>query len=231
MTFYYLCLLLVFSYCYGLDGFSSSRGITVTTPDGAAITSYSILQYQTAQHLRCKYENAAVKWSILPEGQGVVMSGNEIYISTLQVLPKTTFTITATFDGTSTTLPFDIEVYGCKYGNFTILGQDYKNNVTVYHESETVYSGSFTSLYLCIPRSTYRYSTVVDMETTFSISDESGIRLHTNYFTQYSTVEGTFSNDLSTPLSISFPSIISAFPSVEKKMLISVQGPVDLITI
>ena len=44
-------------------------------------------------------------------------------------------------------------------------------------------------------------------------------------------MEGTFCNDLSSPPSISFPSIVSVIPDVEKKMLISVQGPVDQISI
>ena len=94
-------------------------GITVTNGREETITSYSEYREVVKDILTLHYGDKQATWSISPYHSQVRIRGNTLEIGRDTVLPKTTFTITATTPTQTATLPFDIEVRGCEYGNFT----------------------------------------------------------------------------------------------------------------
>ena len=163
-----------------------------------------------------------------------VWKSGVLRIKTDDLLPKTTFTITAKTEEGDATLPFDIEVTGCEYGSFTAL--EVSNGglpILLYRESELVYNGTIVSkTYLCIPHATYRYTTSTIMYSIyFDVSDEEGTQYHVNYIPQRGSGEGSFSIDPTLSPSFEFPSFISVLPNVEKRVLVPIHGGVSNVSV
>ena len=229
-----LSLILCFALCHCI-GASPFGTITITDETGMTVTSYSARRYAKNIDLQCNYDSDVIDWLITPSNMGVtVWKSGVLRIKTDDLLPKTTFTITAKTEEGDATLPFDIEVTGCEYGSFTAL--EVSNGglpILLYRESELVYNGTIVSkTYLCIPHATYRYTTSTIMYSIyFDVSDEEGTQYHVNYIPQRGSGEGSFSIDPTLSPSFEFPSFISVLPNVEKRVLVPIHGGVSNVSV
>ena len=196
--FYCFAILVAVAYAENL---SSEHRITVKDKDGNIFTSYSAQKYSAEKRFTCSLEGtSSAKWSISPEVEGIVMRENGgLIIDASQIRPKRTYTITATMTEGNTTLPFDIEIYGCEYGDFLVINTSVENTrMELYNGEEMVYNNSLPStLNLCVPVATYRYILFYPLYGGMyvTINDEHGVRYHTVHMQVPDTLEGSFSND------------------------------------
>ena len=212
--------------------------IIVKDTKGTIFTSYSAQKLSDQKSLFCYLEGAdSAKWSISPETEGVSMDKyGGLSIKANEVRPKQTYTITATTKEGNTTLPFDIEIYGCEYGDFLVIG------TLVFIQRMELYSGDTLlfnntlrkTLKLCIPVATYRYvihNNLIGRQYV-TMNDDHGARYHTVFIPRIGTYEGTFSNDPKAKPSISFPQVIYVPKKKDSKRthLLS-QGPIDRVVI
>ena len=209
--------------------------IVVKDKLGTILTSYSAQRYDDTVQLYCSLiKNADVDWSITPTITGIyVYENGTLTITTGFILPKTTFTITAATTKGNSTLEFDIEVCGCKYGNFLKFDGLRNSHVQLYRNTELVFNATLSTKYLCLPIATYRYIVTSGEGPDFymSIEDETGVHLAGAFFPSSFTREGNFSNDLSAKPVLFFPSAISVIAGYEKRFILSSQGPIDRVSI
>ena len=232
--FYCFAILVAVAYAENL---SSEHRITVKDKDGNIFTSYSAQKYSAEKRFTCSLEGtSSAKWSISPEVEGIVMRENGgLIIDASQIRPKRTYTITATMTEGNTTLPFDIEIYGCEYGDFLVINTSVENTrMELYNGEEMVYNNSLPStLNLCVPVATYRYILFYPLYGGMyvTINDEHGVRYHTVHMQVPDTLEGSFSNDPKTKPSISFPQVIYVAKQDSKRIPLVSHGPVDKVVI
>ena len=211
--------------------------IIVKDTKGTIFTSYSAQKYSEQKSLICSLEGAdSAKWSISPETEGVSMDKyGGLSIKANEVRPKQTYTITATTNEGNTTLPFDIEIYGCEYGDFLVIG------TLVFIQRMELYSGDTLlfnntlrkALNLCVPVATYRYIIYNNLigRQYVTMNDDHGARYHTVFIPRIGTYEGTFSNDPKAKPSISFPQVIYVPKKDSKRTHLLSQGPIDRVVI
>ena len=209
--------------------------IVVKDSAGTVRTSYSAQKFDDTVKLYCSVvENADVTWSISPEVSGIdIDSSGMIMIMTESIVPKTTFTISASTTKGTSTLQFDIEVHGCQYGNFLKVDGLRRAEVLLYRNTELVFNGTVSTTYLCLPVDTYRYviTSGLVVDSYLSIGDDTGVHFAGAFFPPSLKREGSFSNDLSAKPALNFPSTISVIAGNEKHLILSSQGPIDRVTI
>ena len=227
-----LFILCMVYFAYGMSTPFPQHAIVVKDNNGNILTSYSTLR-STSSLLYCSViDNAETSWSIQPIVKGITIESNGwLRINVPFDLPKTNFIITASLENENVTLPFDIEILGCEYGDFLKIETTGSVDLLLYRESELVYNGTKRFQTLCVPVSTYRVvARGKDAFNWISIYSESNVHFYTARIIT-PTLEGTFSNDLTMKPSISFPSVVSLSPSSEKDLLLSSQGPIDKVVI
>ncbi|KAM7455285.1 hypothetical protein BLSTO_03958, partial [Blastocystis sp. subtype 1] len=203
--------------------------IIVKDTKGTIFTSYSAQKFSEQKSLICSLEGAdSAKWSISPETEGISMRKSGILtIDASEIRPKQTYTITATTKEGNTTLHFDIEIYGCEYGDFLVI------NTNLQYRRMELYSGDTllfnNTLPATLPVATYRYVVYSNYvpHKYVTMNDDHGVRYHTVITSEIATCEGTFSNDPKAKPSISFPQVIY----VPKKDSKRTQGPIDRVVI
>ena len=135
--------------------------IIVKDTKGTIFTSYSAQKFSDQKSLICSLEGAdSAKWSISPETEGISMRESGILtIDASEVRPKQTYTITATTKEGNTTLPFDIEIYGCEYGDFLVINTNLQyRRMELYSGDTLLFNNTLpATLNLCVPVATYRY--------------------------------------------------------------------------
>ena len=211
--------------------------IIVKDSDGTVFTSYSAQKFSAQKSLTCSLEGTdSAKWSIFPETEGILMrESGRLTIDANEVRPKQTYSITATTNEGNTTLPFDIEIYGCEYGDFLVI------NTNLQYRRMELYSGDTmlfndtlpATLNLCVPVATYRYVVHCNYvpHKYVTMNDDHGVRYHTVITSEIATHEGTFSNDPKAKPSISFPQVIYVPKKNSKRTHLLSQGPVDRVVI
>ena len=209
--------------------------IIVKRPDGEVITSYSVRQYTDQHSLNCSLAGGAnARWSMAPPSKDIRMNTNGvIVISTNSLLPKTTFTITATVEEEKTTLEFDIEIHDCEYGEFMYMTIESGGILELYRDAELVLNETIRQKYYCLPVATYDYRVIknsMDYAGYFVITGANRTHYHTGFIAR-GVGEGSFSNDPDAKPILSFPSVLSILPGSRKKMLLSTHGPIDRVVI
>ena len=211
--------------------------IIVKDTKGTIFTSYSAQKFSDQKSLICSLEGAdSAKWSISPETEVVSMDKyGGLSIKANEVRPKQTYTITATTKEGNTTLPFDIEIYGCEYGDFLVINTNLQyRRMELYSGDTLLFNNTLpATLGLCVPVATYRYvvySNYVSHKYV-TMSDEHGVRYHTVIIPEVATYEGTFSNDPKAKPSISFPQVIYVPKKDSKRTHLLSQGPIDRVVI
>ena len=122
--------------------------IIVKDTKGTIFTSYSAQKFSDQKSLICSLGGAdSAKWSISPKTEGILMrESGRLTIDANEVRPKQTYTITATTNEGNTTLPFDIEIYGCEYGDFLVINTSVENTrMELYNGEEMVYNNTLPS--------------------------------------------------------------------------------------
>ena len=159
----------------------------------------------------------------------------ELTIDASEILPKRTYTITATTKEGNTTLPFDIEIYGCEYGDFLVIGTLVSiQRMELYSGDTLVFNNTLpATLDLCVPVATYRYVIHNNLigRRFVNMNDGHGARYHTVIILTPGTYEGTFSNDPKAKPSISFPQVVYVPKKDSKRIHLLSQGPVDRVVI
>ena len=210
--------------------------IIVKDSKGTVITSYSAQKFGPTEHLRCSLEGGdSAKWFISPEVEGISMrESGRLSIDASEIRPKRTYTITATTKEGNTTLPFDIEIYGCEYGDFLVI------NTSIFNQRMELYSGDTLlfnntlrkALNLCVPVATYRYVIFYNLtgRKYVTMNDDHGARYHMANLYRIGTYEGTFSNDPKVKLSVSFPQVVYVSRRIKRIHLLW-QGRIDRVVI
>lgn len=122
----------------------------------------------------------------------------------------------------------------CEYGRYTaieLLGGSGKAYFELFNEGGLVLNITTGGDHFCIPHTKYHYAYTDTVNTYLIVRTEDGDRLHTAFMGRHGANMGSFSNVESDPLAISFPSVVSVLPGVEKKLLITTSGVVDEIAI
>lgn len=205
-------------------------GITVTNDREETITSYSEYREVVKDILTLHYGDKQATWSISPYHSQVRIRGNTLEIGRDTVLPKTTFTITATTPTQTATLPFDIEVRGCEYGNFTRVSGD--GWFEFFYESKLVSKVFVSDNLLCLPRGLIHFKMIKPWTSNFvfTASDEKDTRFYTANYVG-GLLEDDFTNDIDAPIEIIFPRVVSVIRGVEKEFQLVTRGPVTLASI
>ena len=231
----FLFVILVVTIC--AENTELETHIVVKDDRGNIFTSYSAERFSEEDHLKCYLEGeSSALWFISPEVEGVILRDyGVLIIHTDRVIPKQTFIITATTEEGNTTLPFDIEITGCKYGDYMLMKTDMTyGRMELYNGGDMVFNNTLSfSTYLCIPISTYRYVILNDHDSHYyvTMNDEYGSRYHSVVLYPHSIKEGSFSNDPKARLSISFPPVIYVSEGDWKTIPLLSQGPIDNVTI
>ena len=229
--YFALCLLSLLAFSCA----SNAGEITVTDKQGHVYTSYSVQQHRKVDSFQCRYNGTVSGWSVAPIDMAVKLANNGIMqIVTDVKYPKTTYIITAQTSEGNVTLPFDVEVFGCEYGSFTAFEtSNGEMNLILTRDSQVVFNGTLASMeYLCIPHTSYRYSTPSAMYFRYlTVYDESGTRFHTRYIPARFGAEGVFTIDPSILPSFSFPSFVYVTPKVEKQLFLGIEGAFDKVKI
>ena len=221
-----LLLLYLFSCCYSASIFSFNP-ITVKDSHGSVISSFSTQQHQKQETLYPHIDEFPVKWDLTPKIKEVVMwVDGSIIVYTKSIVPRTTFTISASTSTGNYTLPFDIEVHGCDYGYFTYLTGS-AHSIDIFSGTSLVYNGTTDSVFLCIPRGDYHFTAPGTETFYFAVMDDNNTHFYTAHYDGFGTpVEGSFSNDIDKPIEIRVPSVISVLSSLDKTFYLDVKGPV-----
>ena len=211
--------------------------IIVKDTKGTIFTSYSAQKFSDQKSLICSLEGAdSAKWSISPETEGILMrESGRLTIDANEVRPKQTYTITATTKEGNTTLHFDIEIYGCEYGDFLVINTNLQyRRMELYSGDTLLFNNTLpATLGLCVPVATYRYVVHCNYVSHryVTMSDDHGVRYHTVITSVIATHEGTFSNDPKAKPSISFPQVVYVPKKNSKRIHLLSQGPIDRVVI
>ena len=211
--------------------------IIVKDSKGTVITSYSAQKFGPTEYLRCSLEGGdSAKSFISPEVEGISMrESGRLSIDASEIRPKRTYTITATTKEGNTTLPFDIEIYGCEYGDFLVINTNLQyRRMELYSGDTLLFNNTLpATLGLCVPVATYRYVVHCNYVSHryVTMSDDHGVRYHTVITSVIATHEGTFSNDPKAKPSISFPQVIYVPKKDSKRTHLLSQGPIDRVVI
>ena len=223
--------LLLFFICYTVAVFDPSP-ITVKDSHGKVLSSFRIQQHGEKQTLYPRIDAFPVTWSLAPEVKGVEMwVDGSIYVYTDTIIPKTTFTISASTSTGNYSLPFDIEVAGCEYGYFTFF-KGTGPFIYLFSESKLVYNGTTDSVYLCIPRGEYHFTSPETKAYYFSVFDDNNTHFYSTQYNGFGApAQGLFSNDIDRPIELRIPPVISVLPSLDKLIYLDARGPVSDISI
>ena len=194
--------LLLFFICYTVAVFDPSP-ITVKDSHGKVLSSFRIQQHGEKQTLYPRIDAFPVTWSLAPEVKGVEMwVDGSIYVYTDTIIPKTTFTISASTSTGNYSLPFDIEVAGCEYGYFTFF-KGTGPFIYLFSESKLVYNGTTDSVYLCIPRGEYHFTSPETKAYYFSVFDDNNTHFYSTQYNGFGApAQGLFSNDIDRPIEL-----------------------------
>ena len=211
--------------------------IIVKDTKGTIFTSYSAQKFSEQKSLICSLEGAdSAKWSISPETEGISMRESGILtIDASEIRPKQTYTITATTKEGNTTLPFDIEIYGCEYGDFLVIYPcfGFNQRMELYSGDTLLFNNTLRkALNLCVPVATYRYVIFYNLtgRKYVTMNDDHGARYHMANLYRIGTYEGTFSNDPKVKLSVSFPQVVYVSRQIKRIHLLW-QGRIDRVVI
>lgn len=222
--------LLLFFICYTVAVFDPSP-ITVKDSHGNVLSSFRIQQHGEKQTLYPRIDAFPVTWSLAPEIKEVSMwVDGSIYVYMDTIIPKTTFTISASTSTGNYSLPFDIEVAGCEYGYFTFKGMG--PFINLFSDSKLVYNGTTDSVYLCLPRGEYHFTSPETKAYYFSVFDDNNTHFYSTQYNGFGApAQGSFSNDIDRPIELRIPPVISVLPSLDKLIYLDARGPASDISI